>query len=40
MAISKEDNRPLGIGEGVKIGDVPYFVDGAVLLVASRTPKK
>jgi hypothetical protein len=40
MVISKEDNRPITIGEGTKIGDIPYFVDGAVLLVASRAPKK
>jgi hypothetical protein len=38
--VSKEDNRPFALSEGIKVGDVPYFQDGAILIVTSRAPKK
>ena len=38
--VSREDGKPITIGEGTKIGDVPYFVDGAILKVNSKNPKK
>lgn len=40
LLVSREDGKPISIGEGVKLGDVPYFVDGAILKVSSRNPKK
>lgn len=40
LIVSKEDNRPIAINEGTKIGDVPYFTDGAIIVVNSRAPKK
>ena len=40
IMVSREDGKPITIGEGTKIGDVPYFVDGAILKVNSKNPKK
>ena len=40
IIVAKEDNRPIALTEGIKVGDVPYFQDGAVLIVSSRAPKK
>jgi hypothetical protein len=40
LIVAREDNRPISIGEGTKIGDVPYFTDGAIIVVNSRAPKK
>lgn len=40
LLVSREDNKLITIGEGTKIGDVPYFTDGAILKVSSRNPKK
>lgn len=38
--VMREDGKAISISEGTKIGDIPYFVDGAVLKVQSRNPKK
>lgn len=40
LIVSREDNKLLTIAEGYKLGDVPYFVDGAILKVDSKAPKK
>ena len=40
LIVNREDNKPLTISERVKIGDVPYFEDGAIIKVDSRAPKK
>lgn len=40
LIVTRDDNRPLTLGQGIKIGDVPYFQDGAILIVNSRAPKK
>ena len=38
--VSREDGKLITISEGTKLGDIPYFVDGAILKVNSRNPKK
>jgi hypothetical protein len=38
--VGREDGKALSLSEGTKVGDVPYFVDGAILKVSSRAPKK
>lgn len=38
--VAREDGRAITIGEGTKIGDVPYFTDGAILKVNNKNPKK
>lgn len=40
LIVTREDHKPINIGEGTKLGDIPYFVDGAILHVASKNPKK
>ena len=38
--VAREDGKGITINEGTKIGDVPYFVDGAILKVNTKNPKK
>ena len=40
LIVTREDHKPISVSEGNKLGDIPYFVDGAVLNVASKNPKK
>lgn len=38
--VSREDGKPINLSEAVRIRDVPYFQDGAILKVDTRNPKK
>lgn len=40
LIVCRDDNKLIGISEGTIIEKVPYFQDGAILIVNSRTPKK
>jgi hypothetical protein len=40
LIVAREDGKPLALSEGTKLGDVPYFTDGAIIKVASKNPKK
>ena len=40
LIVSREDGKAITINEGTKVGDVPYFVDGAILKISTKNPKK
>lgn len=40
LIIAREDGKPLALTEATRVGDVPYFTDGAIIKVASKNPKK
>jgi hypothetical protein len=35
----REDGKMFTVNEGVKIGDIPYFTDGAIIKVDSKGKK-
>ena len=40
IVVLTEDGKLMNIAEGKKLGDIPYFVDGAILKVEYKGLKK